>query len=206
MMDAKSHWSNIYQTKAPNQVSWYQDYPQLSMEFIQSTGVDKTGQIIDVGGGASTLADHLIDAGYQNLTVLDISGEALETTRRRLGEDAHQVIWLEADITQVELPHQFYDVWHDRAVFHFLTRAEDRQRYINTVRHSVKVGGHVIVATFALDGPEKCSGLDVVRYSPQNLKGEFGDAFKLVESANETHHTPFGTDQKFVYCYCGVCE
>lgn len=203
-MNAKVHWSNIYQTKAPDQVSWYQDYPQLSMQFIQGTGVEKTGHIIDVGGGASTLVDHLLDAGYQQLTVLDISAEALETTRQRLGAQGDHVRWLEADITQIELPRNFYDVWHDRAVFHFLTRAEDRRRYVETVRHSVKVGGHVIVATFALDGPEKCSGLEVMRYSPQNLKGEFGDSFELVESTNETHHTPFGTEQKFVYCYCRI--
>jgi 2-polyprenyl-3-methyl-5-hydroxy-6-metoxy-1,4-benzoquinol methylase len=201
-MNAKIHWQHIYETKVPTQVSWYQEHARFSLQFIQNTGVQRTGQIIDVGGGASTLVDDLITAGFQRITVLDISTTALELARERLGARASDVNWVEADMTQVELPHQAYDVWHDRAVFHFLTQVADRQRYINTVRHAVRTGGHVILATFAPDGPDRCSGLDVVRYSPESLHGEFGETFELVDSSPETHHTPFGTEQRFIYCYC----
>jgi 2-polyprenyl-3-methyl-5-hydroxy-6-metoxy-1,4-benzoquinol methylase len=201
-MNAKTHWQHIYETKAPTQVSWYQEHAQVSMQFIQNTGIQRTGRIIDVGGGASTLVDDLLTAGFQHITVLDISATALQLARERLGARAVDVNWIEADITRADLPHQAYDVWHDRAVFHFLTQPSDRQRYINTVRHAVRTGGHVILATFAPDGPDRCSGLDVVRYSPESLHGEFGESFELVDSSRETHRTPFGTEQKFVYCYC----
>jgi 2-polyprenyl-3-methyl-5-hydroxy-6-metoxy-1,4-benzoquinol methylase len=201
-MNAKIHWQHIYETKAPTQVSWYQEHAQFSLQFIQKTGIQRTGHIIDVGGGASTLVDDLVSAGFQHITVLDISATALQLARERLGARAVDVNWIEADITRADLPHQAYDVWHDRAVFHFLTQPSDRQRYINTVRHAVRTGGHVILATFAPDGPDRCSGLDVVRYSPESLHGEFGESFELVDSSRETHRTPFGTEQKFVYCYC----
>jgi len=201
-MNAKIHWQHIYETKVPTQVSWYQEHAQFSLQFIQKTGIQRTGHIIDVGGGASTLVDDLVTAGFQHITVLDISATALQLARERLGARAVDVNWIEADITRADLPHQAYDVWHDRAVFHFLTQPSDRQRYINTVRHAVRTGGHVILATFAPDGPDRCSGLDVVRYSPESLHGEFGESFELVESSRETHRTPFGTEQKFVYCYC----
>jgi ubiquinone/menaquinone biosynthesis C-methylase UbiE len=146
--------------------------------------------------------DDLIDNGYQNVTVLDISGTALEVAQQRLGSKASAVTWLEADVTKVKLPANFYNVWHDRAVFHFLTQAEDRAHYVESVQHSVKTGGHVIVATFGLEGPTRCSGLEVVRYSADSLHDEFGDEFDLVDTTTEAHHTPFGTEQKFVYCYC----
>ena len=201
-MNAKIHWQHIYEAKVPTQVSWYQEHAQFSLQFIQKTGIQRTGHIIDVGGGASTLVDDLVTAGFQHITVLDISATALQLARERLGARAVDVNWIEADITRADLPHQAYDVWHDRAVFHFLTQPSDRQRYINTVRHAVRTGGHVILATFAPDGPDRCSGLDVVRYSPESLHGEFGESFELVESSRETHRTPFGTEQKFVYCYC----
>jgi ubiquinone/menaquinone biosynthesis C-methylase UbiE len=201
-MNMKTHWEHIYETKAPNQVSWYQEHAQFSLQYIQNTGIRKTDHIIDVGGGASTLVDDLIADGFQHITVLDVSGTALQVARKRLGTKAIEVKWIEADITQADLPHQAYDLWHDRAVFHFLTQADDRQRYIEVVRHSVRKGGHVIVATFAPDGPERCSGLEVVRYSPESLHSEFGDGFEVVDTTRETHHTPFGTDQKFIYCYC----
>jgi ubiquinone/menaquinone biosynthesis C-methylase UbiE len=201
-MNSKTHWEHIYETKAPNQVSWYQEHPKYSMQYIKNTGIQKSGHIIDVGGGASTLVDDLLDHGFQNITVLDVSGTALQFARQRLGTRAVAVNWIEADITQAELPHDAYDVWHDRAVFHFLTQANDRQRYIDTARHSVRKGGHVIVAAFAPDGPERCSGLEVVRYSPESLHSEFGEDFEVIDSARETHHTPFGTEQKFIYCYC----
>ena len=201
-MENKTHWEQIYQTKTATQVSWYQLHPSLSLQHIRNTGVGKGGHIIDVGGGASTLVDHLLDDGFQRVTVLDISGAALEVTQQRLGPRANSVTWLEADITNIGLPHHEYDVWHDRAVFHFLTAHEDRQRYVNAVREAVKPSGYVIVATFANDGPDHCSGLEVVRYDPQSLHNEFGADFELLDSTREEHQTPFGTEQKFIYCYC----
>lgn len=201
-MQSKSHWENVYHTKPATQVSWFQEHAAMSLQYIRGTGVAKDGHIMDVGGGASTLVDDLLHEGYCNLSVLDISGAALLAAQKRLGERAGKVRWLEADITQVELQQGSVDVWHDRAVFHFLTDVNDRQRYVQTVLHAVKPGGHVIVATFAEDGPLQCSGLDIVRYSPDALHHEFGDAFQLVESAKETHHTPAGKDQQFIYCYC----
>jgi len=201
-MNTKTHWETIHQTKTPNQVSWYQEHSHLSLQFITNTGVDKSGHIIDIGGGISTLVDDLLTNGYKNISVLDISATALQTAQQRLGSQARAVNWIVADITHAQLPYQFYNVWHDRAVFHFLTNAEDRQRYVNAVKEAVKPGGHVIVATFANDGPERCSGLEVARYDPQSLHGEFGADFELLDSTREEHQTPFGTEQKFVYCYC----
>ena len=201
-MNTKTHWEHIYETKAPTQVSWYQEHARYSLQFIQNTGVQKTDHIIDIGGGASTLVDDLIADGYQHISVLDVSGTALQLARQRLDERAEDVNWIEADITQADLPAQAYDLWHDRAVFHFLTQPADRHRYVEAVRHAVRTGGHVIVATFAPDGPNRCSGLDVIRYSPESLHNEFGEGFELMDSTRETHHTPFGTEQRFIYCYC----
>ena len=177
-MNTKTHWEHIYETKAPTQVSWYQEHAEYSLQFIQNTGVQKLDHIIDIGGGASTLVDDLLANGFQHLSVLDVSGTALQLARQRLGARADAVNWIEADITRADLLQQAYDVWHDRAVFHFLTQAADRQRYIDTVRQAVRKGGHVIVATFAPDGPNHCSGLEVVRYSPESLHAEFGAALK----------------------------
>jgi len=199
--DSKSHWENIYKTKASTQVSWYQEHLQTPLRLIERTGVEKTAQIIDVGGGASTLVDDLLESGFKHITVLDISTAAINAARKRLGSRAEEVTWIEADITKVALPHHYYDLWHDRAVFHFLTSAEERQRYVETVKQSLKPRGHVIISTFAPDGPPKCSGLDVVRYSPKSLHDEFGNEFELIESASEAHLTPSGTKQKFIYCY-----
>jgi ubiquinone/menaquinone biosynthesis C-methylase UbiE len=201
-MNVKSHWQHIYETKAPTRVSWYQEHAQISLQFIQRIGIQKTYPIIDIGGGASTLVDDLLAAGFENVSVLDVSGKALELAQQRLGERAAQVTWIEANITQVDLPEGAYALWHDRAVFHFLTQPSDRRRYIETAWRAVQKGGHVIVATFAPDGPDHCSGLEVMRYSPESLHAEFGAGFELVDSARETHHTPFGTEQKFIYCYC----
>jgi ubiquinone/menaquinone biosynthesis C-methylase UbiE len=201
-MSLKTHWEHIYQTKAPTQVSWYQEHSLQSLEFIVHTGLPKTGKIIDVGGGSSVLVEDLLNNGYQQISVLDISAAALEVAKQRLGTRAKEVTWLEADILQVKLPHHAYDLWHDRAVFHFIVQPEERRRYVNAVREAVKPGGHVIVATFASDGPERCSGLPVSRYEPESLHEEFGDSFILMESTKEVHHTPFGTEQKFIYCYC----
>jgi ubiquinone/menaquinone biosynthesis C-methylase UbiE len=201
-MDYKTHWSNIYQTKAATDVSWYQTRPDLSLDFIRQTGVDTSAQIIDVGAGASTLADHLIELGFANLTLLDISPEALNTLRTRLEKRTTTIKWLEGDVTQIEFPEHFYDVWHDRAVFHFMTDPVQRTLYVQTARRAVKVGGHVIVATFDADGPTQCSGLDVMRYDADSLHSAFGADFSLVNSIREIHQTPWGSEQKFVYCYC----
>ena len=184
-MENKTHWEQIYHTKEATRVSWYQLHPHLSLQYIQNTGLGRDAHIIDVGGGASTLVDHLLDDGFQHVTVLDISAEALEIAQHRLGQRAGSVTWLEADITQVALPHQKYDVWHDRAVFHFLTQPDERQHYIDTVRNAVRPGGHVIVATFAPDGPDHCSGLEVVRYNPEGLHNEFGESFDLEQIVSD---------------------
>lgn len=201
-MSDKKHWDDIYETRPAKQVSWFQEHAALSLQFIRNTGVAADAHILDVGAGASVLVDDLLSAGYRNLSVLDISAIALHAAQARLGAAASRVKWLEADITRLELPEASVDVWHDRAVFHFLTDPLDRQRYVQTVLHAVKLGGHVIIATFAEDGPLKCSGLDIVRYRPDTLHQEFGAGFELVKSAKEVHHTPSGADQNFVYCYC----
>jgi len=201
-MNRKSHWENVYQTKGRDQVSWFREHLDTSLRMITNTGVGRDAAIIDVGGGNSTLVDDLLENGYADVTVLDISGKAIAGSKDRLGSKAGHVNWIEADITNVELPESHYDVWHDRAVFHFLTDAGDRRKYVERVLHSLKLGGHIIVASFGLQGPEKCSGLDVVRYSPESMHDEFGNTFHLVKSLGETHNTPFGTTQEFVYCYC----
>lgn len=201
-MQAKEHWEQVYTSKATNAVSWFQEHAELSLRLIRSTGVPHAGAILDVGGGASTLVDDLLAEGYRNLTVLDLSGEALRAARQRVGSRAEKVQWLEADITEAVLPPAAYDVWHDRAVFHFLTAPEARAAYVRQVLHAVKPGGYVIVATFAEDGPTQCSGLPVMRYDADGLHSEFGTPFSLLHHEKEAHHTPFGTVQQFVYCYC----
>ncbi|MDX8400278.1 MAG: class I SAM-dependent methyltransferase [Gallionellaceae bacterium] len=201
-MYPKDHWEKVYTSKQTDAVSWFQPHADLSLDLIQSTAAEHDAAIIDVGGGASTLVDDLLANRYTDLTVLDLSAAALQAARERLGEQESKVQWLEADITQVELPKKRYDIWHDRAVFHFLTTKEQRDAYVHTVFHSVKPGGHVIVATFAEDGPEQCSGLPVMRYNADDLHDEFGEAFILQRHQKEAHQTPFGTVQQFVYCYC----
>jgi ubiquinone/menaquinone biosynthesis C-methylase UbiE len=201
-MNRKTHWENIYQTKEVNEVSWYREHLENSLRLIMQTGIGRNAAVIDIGGGSSTLVDDLLSRGFTNVSVLDISGQALETSRKRLGAKAQLIEWIEADITQVSLPENHYDVWHDRAVFHFLTDENDRREYIKAVKRSLKTGGHVIVASFGLNGPKKCSGLDVVQYSTDSMHAEFGKSFELVESLSETHQTPFGTTQEFIYCYC----
>ena len=202
-MQSKAHWERVYETKSTNAVSWFQAHADLSLQLIRQTGVERTAAIIDVGGGASTLVDDLLASGYDDLTVLDLSSAALAAARSRLGPvRSAKVRWLEANITEVELPVHAYDVWHDRAVFHFLTTPDERARYVQAVLRAVKPAGHVIVAAFAEDGPTQCSGLPVVRYQAGELHAEFGSAFDLVRHAKEAHHTPFGTLQQFVYCYC----
>ncbi len=201
-MNNKSHWENVYATKSVDQVSWYREHLDTSLGMILQTGVEKDAAIIDVGGGGSTLVDDLLDNGFADVSVLDISERAIAKSKERLGNHSHWINWIEADITEVSLPEDHFDLWHDRAVFHFLTNAEDRRKYVELVIRSLKAGGHIIVASFGLEGPQKCSGLGVVRYSPETMRGEFGEQFRLLESVNESHETPFGTTQEFVYCYC----
>ncbi len=201
-MQSKQHWENVYTTKATDAVSWFQEHAENSLKLIQQTGVPLSVAIIDIGGGASTLVDDLLEKGYSNLSVLDLSAAALSAAQNRLGRKASAIHWVVADITKADLPIQHYEVWHDRAVFHFLTSAQDRKAYVQAVLRAVKPGGHVIVATFAEDGPLQCSGLPVMRYNSDELHAEFGEPFTLVHHQKESHQTPFGTAQQFTYCYC----
>jgi ubiquinone/menaquinone biosynthesis C-methylase UbiE len=177
---------------------------ETSLALIQKSVTGPSDAIIDVGGGESTLVDDLLARGFPNITVLDVSPTAIDVTQKRLGQAADQVHWLTGDITHVDLPEQAYDIWHDRAVFHFLTEPKHRAAYIQRVVRAVKPGGYVIVGTFGPEGPTKCSGLDVVRYDSESLHREFGGDFRLIESSKELHDTPFGTTQQFLYCYCRV--
>jgi 2-polyprenyl-3-methyl-5-hydroxy-6-metoxy-1,4-benzoquinol methylase len=201
-MDIKQHCKQIYDTKSPTEVSWFSPHLGRSLVLIERVCPDRTSSLIDLGGGESTLVDDLLSRGYENVTVLDIAQSAIDYTRARLGAAGHRVTWLVADVTQANLPEKFYDLWHDRAVFHFLTEPAQRQAYVRQVASSVKPGGHVIVATFGPEGPRKCSGLDVMRYDADSLHSEFGHRFHLVESSKEMHHAPWGTEQQFLYCYC----
>jgi SAM-dependent methyltransferase len=197
-MNRKEHWNQVYQTQAPDDVSWFQTRPANSLKLIESSGVGKDAGVIDVGGGASVLVDCLLDAGYNQLAVLDISAAALEHARRRLGERADAVEWLEVDVTTFQTARQF-SLWHDRAVFHFLTDKADRQKYVQTLKQTLASDGHIIIASFAIDGPLKCSGLEVARYDAPAIGAELGDEFQLLEQADETHVTPWATEQKFTY-------
>ena len=201
MAARRQHWEAVYQTKSADAVGWFQPRAASSLRLIaERAGPD--AQIIDVGGGASVLVDNLLDAGYRHVTVLDLAESALALSRTRLGPLAATVEWIAADVTEAVLPAGRYDVWHDRAVFHFLTDAAERARYVEQVRRSVKRGGHVIVAAFGPDGPLQCSGLDVVRYAPETLHAEFGADFRLLGHLTEIHKTPSGGEQPFVYCHC----
>jgi ubiquinone/menaquinone biosynthesis C-methylase UbiE len=199
-MDRKAHWEHVYATKQANTVSWYQTHAQLSLELIESVAPGRTSAIVDVGGGASVLVDDLLAAGYANLTVLDISGVALDQARLRLGAQSASVSWLDADVLSAALPRAAFDVWHDRAVFHFLTDAGDRRRYVDQVKRALKPGGAVVIGTFAEDGPTKCSGLDVARYSAAQLYAELGREFIPVSSRRHEHLTPSGAMQAFTFC------
>lgn len=197
-MNRKTHWEDVYRNKSPLDVSWYQKEPSLSLQLIDSTGLSPDAAIIDIGGGASTLVDHLATRGYKHLAVLDISGQALAATRKRLGTTADNIEWFEADITSFQAPHQF-DLWHDRAVFHFLTDAADREKYVENLKLTLKPGGHLIMAAFTLGGPHKCSGLDIVQYDATKLLTELGSGFSLQEEHFETHLTPADKEQQFAY-------
>ncbi len=203
-MDQRLHWETVYRTRAPDAVSWYAPHLDTSLALIERSAGALSAAIIDVGGGEATLVDDLLARGYTDVSVLDISAEAIRVARGRLGAQAGRARWLVGDITQAELPERRYDVWHDRAVFHFLLEPAQRAAYVRQVARAMRPGGSVIVATFGPEGPTKCSGLDIVRYDADGLHDQFGPAFRLVESRTELHRTPFGTTQQFVYCFCRV--
>ena len=197
-LDRKAHWEQVYSTKGEVKVSWYQDEPRLSLELIRAVVPATGGRIIDVGGGTSVLVDRLLELPFEAIAVLDISETALGKARSRLGERARRVRWLSADVTDVDDLGTF-DIWHDRAVFHFLTDVSDRKRYVELARRTVPEGGHLIVASFADDGPKRCSDLDVCRYNAKTMGAELGEGFSLVREARETHTTPWGSSQAFFY-------
>lgn len=198
-MDRRQHWDRIYESKSSDEPSWYQAHPLTSLRLIASTGVGKDARIIDAGGGDSLLVDRLLDQGFRDVTVIDVSTHALQRARERLGGRARRVDWICGDVLEFH-PAETFDVWHDRAVFHFLTDAIDRAAYVRAVLKALKPGGHLIIATFGLEAPPKCSGLDVVRYSSESLADAFGDPFELVESARQLHVTPGGVEQAFIFC------
>jgi len=194
----KAHWEQVYTAKLPSEVSWYEPVPAQSLEFIRATGELQAAPILDVGGGASTLVDNLLRLGYSDISVLDIAASALDRARVRLGELAARVAWIEADITRYQSV-RAYSIWHDRAVFHFLTSAEDRERYFSVLRKSLRAGGHVVLATFGPEGPTRCSGLEVQRYSALEISAMLGSGFALRMYRVEEHRTPLGTVQQFLY-------
>lgn len=203
-MNIEAHWESVFTSKAADAVSWYRPHLETSLDLIERRTPGRSAAIVDVGAGESTLVDDLLARGYQEITILDVSKTAIETTRKRLGTAGDQVHWIAGDVTQDILPAGSFDVWHDRAVFHFLVDPRQRMMYVSSVLNAVKPGGHVIVSTFGPEGPVKCSGLDVIRYNAEALHGEFGRRFRIEESLQELHHTPWGTAQQFVYCCCKV--
>ncbi|NNF40327.1 MAG: class I SAM-dependent methyltransferase [Woeseiaceae bacterium] len=198
--DRKAHWQRVYTDKEPTTVSWFQPVPESSLRLIQSTGLQKHLPILDVGGGASTLVDHLLASGYTDISVLDISAGALATSRARLGDQAQSVTWIAADVTAFQ-PARRYALWHDRAAFHFLTSANDRARYIEVLRNALQPGGDLVLATFGPDGPMRCSGLDICRYGIEALLELFGAHFTLQHHELEAHQTPAGSSQQFLYSW-----
>ncbi|MFT4575936.1 MAG: SAM-dependent methyltransferase [Vicingaceae bacterium] len=196
-LERKKHWETVYETKNPDQVSWTQETPKTSLGFIHSFGLDKTAKIIDIGGGDSNLVDYLLDEGFENVTVLDISEKALEKAKKRLGEKATKVTWIVSDITEFE-PNMTFDVWHDRATFHFLTTTEQVKKYMKIARNSVS--GFLTIGTFSQNGPEKCSGLEIKQYNEEELTSELNNGFDKVKCVTEDHLTPFETTQNFLFC------
>ncbi|MCM4156221.1 class I SAM-dependent methyltransferase [Gramella sp. AN32] len=196
-LNRKKHWETVYETKNPDQVSWTQEIPKTSLEFINSLGLKKTAKIIDIGGGDSKLVDYLLDEGFENITVLDISEKSLKKAQNRLGKKANKVNWIVSDITDFE-PKMTFDLWHDRATFHFLTTTEQIKKYIKTARDSVN--GFLTIGTFSHSGPEKCSGLEIKQYNEEELNSEFENGFYKIRCVQEDHITPFHTTQNFLFC------
>lgn len=199
-MSTQSHWDRIYQTKSPQETSWYEPHLQISLEWILEAAPDRSAAIIDVGGGESTLVDDLLAHGYRAPTVLDISEAALGKSQHRLGDAARNVTWIAGNVNEVALPAGAYELWHDRAVFHFFTETEQRATYARQLAGSLKDGGQVVIATFGPEGPQKCSGLATRRYGAELLRRELGPEFRIVRHAVVDHQTPFGTAQQFLYC------
>jgi SAM-dependent methyltransferase len=197
-MDKTAHWENVYQTKSSTEVSWYEPDPKQSLDLILEAAGEKRGRVIDVGGGQSFLVDRLLNSRFKQVAVLDISNAAIEATKARLGERASQVDWIVADITETESLGEF-DIWHDRAVFHFITDPVDRQRYMDLLKRSLPIGGHFIVGTFAKGGPEKCSGLTICQYDAATMQKELGRSFVLIKCCEYLHTTPTGKSQLFFF-------
>lgn len=198
MSDRTTHWQNVYATKGEAEVSWFQNRPTISLDMIRAANPDHGAAIIDIGGGASRLVDALLQDGYRDIAVLDLSANALHAAKKRIGAAASKVDWIVADATTWR-PMKTYDVWHDRAAFHFLTDPHDRAAYVERLRSAIAPGGHVVIATFAPDGPETCSGLPVQRHDSTSLAAELGPEFALVETRSETHHTPWNSTQAFQF-------
>ena len=198
MIDRKAHWENVYANRSPLRVSWYQEDPALSLQLIRGTGLALDAAMIDVGGGASTLVDKLCEDAYTNVAVLDLSARALAHAKAGLAERANAVEWYEEDVTCFIPPHRF-SLWHDRAVFHFLTAKSDRDKYVSVLKQALEPDGHLIIMAFAIGGPVKCSGLDIVQYDANKLMAELGQGFELLETGHEVHNTPAGMEQKFAY-------
>ncbi len=199
-MDMQAHWEHLYQTKAPNETSWYQPHLETSLDWVLEAASDRSAAIIDVGAGESTLVDDLLGLGYADLTVLDLSDQAIRKAKQRLGPAASCVQWIVSDLAEAALAADAYDVWHDRVVFHFLVEPEQRAAYVRQLVRSLKIGGQVVIATFGPDGPAKCSGLNIERYDAVSLHLELGNSFHLVRDALVPHQTPFGNTQQFLYC------
>lgn len=197
MTTRKNHWEKVYATKQPHEVSWTQELPKTSLDFVHSFNLPKTASIIDIGGGDSRLVDYLIDEGYENISVLDISENAIERAKKRLGDKAKNVNWIVSDITDFH-PKTTYDCWHDRATFHFLTAADDINIYLKTARQAVK--NFMVIGTFSSDGPKKCSMLDVHQYNEEELKQQLANGFEKIKCVTEDHITPFDTTQNFLFC------
>lgn len=195
--DYKNHWENVYETKNPDEVSWTQKIPQTSLDLIEEAAKGKSSKIIDIGGGDSNLTDFLLEKGFENISVLDISAKALEKAKERLGAQAENVEWITTNIIEFE-PQTTYDIWHDRAAFHFLTTHEEITKYVEIVKNAVS--DTLIIGTFSVSGPQKCSGLPIVQYDEDRLKAIFSKSFELVKSFTEDHITPFNTVQNFIFC------
>ena len=199
MENRKEHWEKVFATKQPNEVSWTQEIPKTSLDFVHTANLDKQANIIDIGGGDSKLVDYLLDEGFENISVLDISEEALTRAKKRLGCKAANVVWIVSDITAFQ-PTTFYDFWHDRAAFHFLTTRDDIVKYISTARQAVKENGIITIGTFSDNGPKKCSGLDIKQYTENALTAELENGFEKIKCITENHITPFNTTQNFLFC------
>jgi SAM-dependent methyltransferase len=198
MSERQAHWENVYTSKRENEVSWFQESPTISLDLIRAAGATDDSAIIDIGGGASRLVDSLLAKGFRSLAVLDLSRAALDAARARIGGEGDSLEWIVADVTKWNPTRQF-DIWHDRAAFHFLTDSSDRAAYIARLKAALRPGGQAIIGTFALDGPEKCSGLPVQRYDPASLHETLGRHFKLIEARREAHNTPWGSTQSFQF-------